>query len=91
MLYIISYDIPDTQRRTKIAKILDDFGDRVQYSVFECLLDQDLVEKMIFKLEKVLNSDEDSIRIYTLCRNCEKVIKIVGQGKLTKEEKYYIL
>ena len=91
MPYIISYDIPDTQRRTKIAKILDDFGDRVQYSVFECLLDQDLVEKMIFKLEKVVNSDEDSIRIYALCRNCEKTIKIIGQGKLTKEEKYYIL
>lgn len=91
MLYIISYDIPDTPRRTKIAKILDDFGDRVQYSVFECLLDQDLVEKMIFKLEKVVNSDEDSIRIYALCRNCEKTIKIIGQGKLTKEEKCYIL
>ncbi|MEW6376162.1 MAG: CRISPR-associated endonuclease Cas2, partial [Thermodesulfobacteriota bacterium] len=43
MFYVVSYDIPDDQRRIKIAKILEDFGDRVQYSVFECLLEQDLL------------------------------------------------
>jgi len=91
MFYIVSYDIPDTPRRTKIAKILEDFGDRVQYSVFECLLDQDLLEKMIDRLEKVVKLEEDSVRVYALCGNCEKVIMVIGQGKVTKEEKYYIL
>ncbi len=91
MFYIVSYDIPDTPRRTKIAKILDDFGDRVQYSVFECLLEQDLLEKMIDRLEKVVKLDEDSVRVYALCGSCEKVIKVIGQGEVTKEEKYYIL
>jgi len=91
MFYIVSYDIPDTPRRTKIAKILEDFGDRVQYSVFECLLEQDLLEKMIDRLEKVVKEDEDSIRVYALCGSCEKVIKVIGQGEVTKEEKYYIL
>ena len=91
MFYIVSYDIPDTPRRTKIAKILDDFGDRVQYSVFECLLDQDLLAKMIDRLEKVVKLDEDSVRVYALCGNCEKVIKVIGQGEVTREEKYYIL
>jgi len=91
MFYIVSYDIPDDPRRTKISKILEDFGDRVQYSVFECLLDQDLLEKMIERLEKVVKEDEDSVRVYALCANCEKVIKVIGQGEVTKEEKYYIL
>jgi len=91
MFYIVSYDIPDDPRRTKIAKILEDFGDRVQYSVFECLLDQDLLEKMVDRLEKVVKLDEDSVRVYALCGNCEKVIKVIGQGEVTKEEKYYIL
>jgi CRISPR-associated protein Cas2 len=91
MFYLVSYDIPDTPRRTKIAKILDDFGDRVQYSVFECIIDQDLLEKMIDRLEKVVKLEEDSVRIYALCGNCEKVIKVIGQGEVTKEEKYYIL
>jgi len=38
MLYVISYDIPDDERRLKVAKILLDFGRRVQYSVFEAHL-----------------------------------------------------
>ncbi len=91
MFYIVSYDIPDTPRRTKIAKILEDFGDRVQYSVFECLLEKELLEKMVDRLDKVVNDKEDSIRVYALCANCEKAIKIMGQGEVSKEEKYYIL
>ena len=91
MLYIVSYDIPDTPRRTKIAKILDVFGDRVQYSVFECLIDKTLLNKMVSRLQGVVNEAEDSIRIYALCRDCEKIISILGQGEVSKEEKYYIL
>ncbi len=91
MLYLVSYDIPDTPRRTKIAKILDDFGDRVQYSVFECLIDKTFLDKMVSRLQGVVNEAEDSIRIYALCGNCESIIKIIGQGEVSKEEKYYIL
>ena len=91
MFYIVSYDIPDTPRRTKIAKILEDFGERVQFSVFECVIDHDLLEKMVDRLDKVAKTNEDKIRIYALCGNCERVIKIIGQGVVTKDEKYYIL
>ena len=91
MFYLVSYDIPDTPRRTKIAKILDDFGDRVQYSVFECLIDKELLDKMLLRLQKVTKEAEDSVRIYALCGNCEKLIKIIGQGKVSKVEKYYIV
>jgi len=91
MFYIVSYDIPDTPRRTKVAKILEDFGDRVQYSVFECLLEKELLEKMISRLEKVVKEEEDSIRVYGLCANCEKMIKVMGKGEAAKKEKYYIL
>lgn len=91
MFYVVSYDIPDTPRRTKIAKILDDFGDRVQYSVFECILDDDLLSKMVHRLQKVVKLEKDKIRIYTLCGNCEKVIRIIGEGKVVQNEKYYIL
>ena len=91
MLYLVSYDITDTPRRTKVAKILDDFGDRVQYSVFECIIDNELLEKMLSRLIKVANEAEDSIRVYALCGNCERVIRIIGQGEVSKEEKVYIL
>ncbi|HOT98551.1 MAG TPA: CRISPR-associated endonuclease Cas2, partial [bacterium] len=39
MLYLVSYDIIDNAKRIRLAKKLQDYGQRVQYSVFECSLD----------------------------------------------------
>lgn len=91
MFYLVSYDIPDDKRRLKIAKTIKDFGDRVQYSVFECILDGDLLEKMVARLEKIIEETEDSIRIYALCAQCEKNIQILGKGCITEEQDVYIL
>ena len=54
--------------------LLRTYGDRVQYSVFECLLDKNLLDKMADRINKILIEKEDSIRIYCLCANCEKEI-----------------
>ncbi len=91
MLYIVSYDVTDTRRRTKLAKTLEDFGDRVQYSVFECILDGNLLNKMVARIKRIVLEKDDSVRVYTLCANCERVIKIIGQGKVTKSEDVYIV
>jgi len=90
MFYIVSYDIPDDRKRNKIAKMLLDFGTRVQYSVFECILDDKLLEKMTSKLGKMI-SDEDSVRIYALCARCEGVVRALGKGEVTKDEDVFIL
>lgn len=90
MFYIVSYDIPDDKRRNNVAKVLLDFGDRVQYSVFECIMDDVLREKMTSRLRKIIK-EEDSIRIYTLCAKCEKTIMVMGSGEITKDENVFIL
>lgn len=91
MFYIISYDIPDDKRRQKIAKILLNFGDRVQYSVFEAILGDELFKKMFSSLTRVIRSEEDSIRIYQLCKECKKAIKILGTGEVSENKDAYIL
>jgi len=91
MRYIVSYDVPDNKRRTRLAKALKDFGDRVQYSVFECILDGKLLSQMLARINKIINVEDDSVRIYTICANCEKVIRIMGQGKVVKTEDVYII
>ena len=91
MFYLVSYDLPDTKRRTKLAKTLEDFGDRVQYSVFECILDGDLLDKMIARINKIISAEADSVRVYSLCAKCEGIIKVIGQGKVTKNEDVYIV
>lgn len=91
MFYIVSYDIPDDRKRARVAKTLLDFGSRVQDSVFECIIEDDkLLEKMISRLSRMV-SEEDSMRIYALCSKCEKVIKVLGGGKITKDENVFIL
>ena len=43
-LYAVAYDIPDDTRRVKLANLLKSYGERVQLSVFECYLDERLLE-----------------------------------------------
>ncbi|MGI0489366.1 CRISPR-associated endonuclease Cas2 [Pantanalinema rosaneae CENA516] len=38
LLYVVTYDIPCDKRRKKVADLLEGYGRRVQYSVFECVL-----------------------------------------------------
>ncbi len=90
MLYIVSYDITDDRKRNRLSKIMLNFGARVQYSVFECNMDNELFEKMTKRIEKII-SNEDSVRVYTLCAKCKGVVKIFGRGNLTKDEDVYIL
>lgn len=51
MRYIVSYDVSNTRIRTLISKILEEFGERVQFSVFECELDRDQYSNLISKLK----------------------------------------
>ncbi len=88
-MYLVSYDITNDRTRRKIAKELENYGRRVQYSVFECDLDKKRFEKMYRKLLLLMEGrSEDSVRIYTLCANCvEKLITIgVPREEFPEEE-----
>jgi len=91
MLYVISYDIPDDERRLKVAKILLDFGRRVQYSMFEAHLDWSSLENLKERLQKVISQAEDSVRIYGICGECKKFIVILGEGMVTQEPDVYVI
>jgi len=91
MFCLVSYDITDDRRRLKLSKILLDYGDRVQYSVFECILDKKLLDKMIGSIYKTVSEDEDSVRIYTLCAGCVKDIAVIGYGEVSEDKDVYII
>jgi len=66
MFYAISYDISDDSRRNSVNKILEHYGIRIQYSLFECNLDIDRLNELLQKLKKIVKADEDSLRCYPL-------------------------
>ncbi len=92
MFYLVAYDIPDNQRRGKVARILEDFGDRVQYSVFEMEL-EDLaqLQEMQQRLAGAIDPQADNVRIYFLCQGCRGKIAILGQGEVYRDQEVYIV
>lgn len=83
MLVLITYDVntetPEGRKRLrKVAKICVNYGQRVQNSVFECLLNE--AEKCIVKnqLLDVIDNHKDSLRFYNLGNNYNKRIEHYG-------------
>ncbi len=73
-LVIVSYDVSTVsatgrRRLRRVAKACEDFGQRVQSSVFECLVDPEQWTRFRARLLDEYNSEEDSLRFYFLGRN----------------------
>lgn len=78
MFIVISYDISEDKRRTKIHKILKSYGQWMQFSVFECELTDAQYAKLRSRLSKLIKPSEDSIRFYFLCGCCQPKIERIG-------------
>jgi len=86
MFIVVSYDISDDQRRNKLANILKDYGKRVQYSVFECNLENKYIEQLIKETSSIIDWECDSLRIYRLCGECiEKTETYGNQNRFDKK------
>ncbi len=91
MFYTVCYDIRDDGRRNQVAKILLDFGERVQFSVFEAILDADQLQMLKRRVGRVLDPEEDSFRIYPLCADCTDRIEVIGLGVVTEDPEVIII
>jgi len=91
MHVMVSYDIVDDKTRYKVMKFLKDFGNRVQYSVFECDIDEERFKKMKEGIEKLINKKEDRVRYYLICKACIKRVVISGWGEIEEDEGFQII
>lgn len=76
--WVIAYDIVCDNRRRRVSNTLEDYGFRMQKSVFECNLSSRTLEKLIKKLDSLIDEQEDSILFYMLCRACVKQNRSIG-------------
>ncbi len=79
ILYLVSYDVctntsEGRARLRRVARVCEDFGVRVQNSVFECVLGYDGFLLLKSRLGGLIDVKQDSLRIYPMGRN--------GQGKV---------
>ena len=86
-MYVISYDISEDKRRNKVAKLLEGYGRRVQYSVFECHINEKKLKVLYAALMDLTRDMQDgSVYIYTVCGSCEKRRMIIGEENRETEE-----
>jgi CRISPR-associated protein Cas2 len=90
-MYFISYDIANPKRLIKVAKKLENFGIRIQYSFFECEMEKNQLELLKQSLLEIIDIKHDSLRIYPLCENCLKTVSTVGEGEIFVPQSFQIL
>lgn len=83
MLVLITYDVntetaEGRRRLRQVAKLCVDYGQRVQNSVFECMLDSAQLKLLQNKLLKTIDEEHDSLRFYNLGNNYSSRIEQFG-------------
>lgn len=88
MRFIVCYDVTDDSLRSKIVKILESYGERIQYSVFEFNLNPAKIKEMKHKLikRKLLDKKRMSFSIYPICEECYKKVERYGENKILNEK-----
>ena len=64
--FIVSYDIADPKRLRKVFRVCQDYGNHLQYSVFECDLSATKRVELEVKLKAVIHHDEDQVSFIRL-------------------------
>lgn len=82
MLVVVSYDVSTVtlegrRRLRRVAKICEDYGQRVQNSVFECLVDPEHLATMRHRLVTAVEPSEDSLRFYFLGKQWRRRVEHV--------------
>jgi len=90
MFLVIAYDIADDGRRLRIARELENWGYRTQFSVFECELEAGQEAELIKRL-RALCVEGDALRVYKLCAACVERCEIIGGKDLATDPDFYQL
>ncbi|MBP8984957.1 MAG: CRISPR-associated endonuclease Cas2 [Syntrophobacterales bacterium] len=91
MFVLVSYDVATddgggARRLRRVAKACQNYGQRVQYSVFECIVDPAQWAILRDRLIKEIDKDKDSLRFYFLGSNWRRRVEHVGAKKAIDQE-----
>lgn len=91
LFYIVAYDISSNKRRKKVSDLLEGYGRRVQYSVFELVLVRSKYDELKRKLRRHVNPEEDSIRFYPLSGHTLDQVETWGGKPLTQAQSSIVI
>lgn len=87
MEILVAYDVSTEtaagrRRLRRVAKVCEGYGQRVQKSVFECVLSAGELEEFRDRLRREIDEEEDSLRIYNLREPRSRYLQVMGRGPL---------
>ena len=96
MLVLVSYDVNITsdggkRRLRRVAKTCKNYGQRVQFSVFECIVDPAQWAVLKQKLTDIIDIERDSLRFYFLGSNYKQRVEHIGAKKTLDLEEPLII
>jgi CRISPR-associated protein Cas2 len=91
MLHIVAYDIADPGRLRRVARLCEDFGMRVEKSLFQCDLAEAHFEEVWRELTDLINEEEDTVIAYRVCQSCMRQTRSLGDFPHTGKPLCHIL
>ena len=91
MLTLVAYDIADQKRLSRVAKTCEDYGVRVQYSIFECRLEEDEFTDFWLKLLEQIDEDEDRLVAYKIDARSAKETLTAGTMVCSEKAVCYLV
>ena len=91
LLYIVAYDIASNKRGKKVSDILEGYGKRVQYRVFEVIVVGSKYNELRRRLRRSFNPDEDSIRFYPISKHTLDQVEIWGGTPLVEAQRSIVI
>lgn len=77
--HLVAYDIHDEVRLRRVAKLIEGYGERIQFSVFRCRMTPQTRAELLWRLTQI-TGDEDALMIVPLCDRC--IGDVIQRGKM---------
>ena len=96
MMVVVTYDVntmtkEGRRRLRRVARACEDYGQRVQLSVFECLVEPDQFIVLKGRLQQEYDPDKDSLRFYFLGKNWQSRVERQGSKKVVDIEDLLVI
>lgn len=86
---LVCYDISRDSARAKVAAYLQQWGDRIQRSVFVCAVSPDDLTEMISRVEQMIDPLTDAVHLLPTCAACWSRLVVRGQADATPDKPYW--
>ena len=91
MLRLVAYDVANARRLRKVSEVCKDYGLRIEYSVFECELEEQVFQTFWSRLLELIDPEEDRLISYRICAGCVADIRSAGVVERPRKVLLYII